>query len=121
MSDRKPSKELLETVAKHIRARRKLLGMTQDELAERVGLSTNYIAKLEIAMNAPSLPALCRLADALQVDVGALVTRAREFSHSDSAEAVGRMLELLTEQEEKFVVAQVECTVDLIVSMREEQ
>lgn len=120
MMKRKRSKDLLAAVAKNISTRRRALGITQEELAERAGLSTNYIARLEIAMNAPSLPALSRLAEALQVDVGALVTLGRTFTHTDRVEAVAEEFERLNEREEELLVAQIRCIVDLIVSLREE-
>lgn len=120
MMKRKRSKDLLAAVAKNISTRRRALGITQEELAERAGLSTNYIARLEVAMNAPSLPALSRLADALQVDVGALVTTGRTFTHTDRVEAVAKEFERLNEREEELLVAQIRCIVDLIVSLREE-
>ena len=71
-------------------------------------------------MNAPSLPALSRLAEALQVDVGALVTMGRTFTHTDRVEAVAKEFERLNEREEELFVAQIRCMVDLIVSLREE-
>lgn len=115
------SKGLLAAVARHISTRRKALGLTQEKLAERAGVSTNYISKLEIGMNAPSLRALSRLAEALQVDVGALVTLGRTFSHTDRVEAVAEMMGRLNEREEELLVGQIRCMVDLIVSLRESE
>lgn len=117
---RQRSKELLAAVAKNISTRRRALGITQEELAERAGLSTNYVARLEIAMNAPSLPALSRLAEALQADVGDLVTMGRTFTHTDRVDAVAKEFERLNEREEELLVGQIRCIVDLIVSLREE-
>ncbi|MEN6520051.1 MAG: helix-turn-helix transcriptional regulator [Armatimonadota bacterium] len=111
---------LLASVARNISNRRKALDITQEELADRAGLSTNYVARLEVAMNAPSLPALSRLAEALQVDVGALVTMGRTFTHTDRVEAVAREFERLTEKEEELLTEQIRCMVDLIVSLRED-
>lgn len=118
MSRHERSKELLTAVAKHISTRRRELGLTQEELAEHAGLSTNYVAKLEVAMNAPSLPTLALLADALQVDIGALVTLGRTFSHSDRVEKVAQMMESLDEQEEEVFVGHVERVADLIKGLR---
>jgi len=117
---RQRSEELVSAIAKNIGNRRRFLGITQEELAERAGLSTNYVARLEIGMNAPSLPALSRLAEALQVDLGALVTLGHTFSHSDRVEAVGKLMESLSEEEERLLVGQIGCMVDLILSLRKE-
>ncbi len=87
---------------KHIGARRRALGITQEERAERAGLSANYVAKLEIAMNAPSLPALSRLAEALQVDAVLLSPPGERFTeHTDRVETVAREFERLNEREEE--------------------
>jgi HTH-type transcriptional regulator, competence development regulator len=49
---------------------RKARGLTQRELAERVGLDFSYVSKIENDRleHTPSVRALVRLADALQVD-----------------------------------------------------
>lgn len=118
---RRRSEDLLTTIAEHIRTRRKTLGLTQEELAERAGLSTNYVAKLEIGMNAPSLQSLSRLAEALQIDLGALVTLGRTFSHTDRVEAVAQMMESLDEQEEEVLIGHIRSMVELMKSMRDRQ
>ena len=117
---RQRSDELLIAVARNISARRKAAGLTQEELAEHAGLSPNYVARLEIGMNAPSLQALSRLAEALHVDVGALVTMGRTFSHDDRVQAVAKELERLNEDEEELLVKQLRCMVDLIISLRKD-
>jgi transcriptional regulator with XRE-family HTH domain len=48
---------------------RRLRGLTQAELAERVGCHCVYLAKLERGVKSPSVGLACRLADALGVDV----------------------------------------------------
>ena len=119
MGKRRRSEELLPTIAKHIRARRKVLGLTQEELAERAGLSANYVARLEIAMNAPSLPALSRLAEALQVDLSALVKLGRTPSREEHAEALSGIMKPLDEREKGLLVRQIRHIVDLIVALRD--
>ena len=52
---------------------RKARGLTQGQLATKVGLSLGYIARLEIGMHDPPLSTLAKLAKALKVPVGELV------------------------------------------------
>ena len=52
---------------------RKARGLTQGELAAKVGLSLGYIARLEIGMHDPPLSTLAKLARALRVTVAELV------------------------------------------------
>ncbi len=52
---------------------REARGWTQEQLAEKVGFSRAYIARLEIGRHDPTLSTLERLAKALKVKVGKLV------------------------------------------------
>ena len=58
---------LLNALAAEIKARRGSLEISQDELAYRSGLSRTFLGKIEIAQNQPSLTALYKLAEGLQV------------------------------------------------------
>ena len=58
---------LLKAFAAEVKARRGSLQISQDELAFRSGLSRTFLGKIEIAKNQPSLTALFKLADGLQV------------------------------------------------------
>lgn len=51
-----------------MRRYRKLRGLTQERLAEKVSTSTNYIGLIENGRKFPSLPVLERIAAALEVD-----------------------------------------------------
>ena len=59
-------------LGKQIQKIRKARGLTQDELAEKVRLSTKYVQFIENATRIPSLKALYRIARALDCRVGEL-------------------------------------------------
>lgn len=59
-------------LGKNIKARRKSLGLTQQELAEKLDMSLNFVGKIEVAFSKPSLDTLIRLADALETSVSEL-------------------------------------------------
>ena len=46
--------------------------MSQEALAEKANLHTNYISLVERGLSAPALDTICALADALEVTVSAL-------------------------------------------------
>jgi transcriptional regulator with XRE-family HTH domain len=69
-----------EILAQNLKKHRKRLGITQPELAESAGLSTNYIGMIEVARNFPTAEVLERLAAALDIKSNEL------FSISDSTE-----------------------------------
>ena len=59
-------------LAKAIRKHRKLLGFTQQELADKVGVSQRYIQYLESAKGIPSLKTLHKLVKTLKIPSGEL-------------------------------------------------
>ena len=61
----------LASKLKHIRQERKL---TQEQLAERAGLTREYIARLETGRYDPTLSTIEKLAKALRVKVNDLVS-----------------------------------------------
>ena len=59
-------------IARRIKAARKQTGLTQAELAERIDISTNAVAKLENDLMAPSLQTLVNIANVLHMDLNDL-------------------------------------------------
>ncbi len=60
--------ELKDVLATNLRLQRQKRGMTQEELADRTGLSSRYIGSIERARVSASVSILGRLAEALGVD-----------------------------------------------------
>ena len=52
-----------------VRGQRKRLLLTQDELAEKAGLSVQHVGDIERGQANPTLACLCRLAEVMGVDV----------------------------------------------------
>ena len=61
------------TLGQRIRMRRETLKLTQQELAEALGLTPQHISAIEQEKRSPSLPALAKLATELGVTVDYLV------------------------------------------------
>ena len=57
-----------EILAQNLKESRKKLGITQPELAERAGMSTQYLAMIEIARKFPTADILERLSVALGIN-----------------------------------------------------
>jgi transcriptional regulator with XRE-family HTH domain len=64
--------QLGRTIAVHRRGR----GLTQEQLAEAVGVSTEWVSQLERGVGLPSLDGLLRLAEALGTDAPAMLAAA---------------------------------------------
>jgi transcriptional regulator with XRE-family HTH domain len=119
---RKPkSTQLLDNLAKHMRDRRRALGITQEQLAEKSGLSTNYIARLEIADKTPSFATLILLSEALEVEVSELLAGDKERPWISDAEEIARIMESLTERDSQFVLNQVQAIVSYLKSLRKDK
>jgi len=59
---------LKKLLAFNMKEQRRVLGISQAALAERVNTSTHYIAMIELERKTPSLYMLERIAKALQID-----------------------------------------------------
>jgi transcriptional regulator with XRE-family HTH domain len=65
---------LRTVLAQNMKVQRQILGISQAQLAERVGTSANYIAQIETEMRFPTPEMLERIAVALEIDPPALFT-----------------------------------------------
>jgi len=61
-------RSLKKLLAFNMKEQRRILGISQATLAERVNTSTHYIAMIELERKTPSLYMLERIAKALQID-----------------------------------------------------
>jgi XRE family transcriptional regulator, regulator of sulfur utilization len=71
--DRRPEAEKFGAIVRTLREER---GLTQDQLAERAGVSTTYIGFIERGDNVPTLTIILQIASALKVRSSELL---REF------------------------------------------
>ena len=61
--------KIQETFAQNLRENRRKCGFTQVQLAEKVEISANYLAMVELARYIPRVEIIERLANALNVEV----------------------------------------------------
>lgn len=85
------TKELLGARIKELR---KGKGLSQDTLAEQVGIDTKYLSRLEVGRSYPSLDTLERVADALGVELKDFF----EFAHADDPKELKGTLTTLTKR-----------------------
>ncbi len=65
---------MYNTLARNIRQQRQAAGLSQEVLAELSGLSQTWISRLEHGDANPTMETLTSLAQALEIDVAALLT-----------------------------------------------
>lgn len=85
------TKQLLGTRIKELR---KAKGLSQDALAERVGIDSKHLSRLEVGGSFPSLDTLERLAQVLEVELKEFF----EFAHLDEPKALKQTLTQLVRQ-----------------------
>ena len=56
----------------NIKKKREILGLTQQELADKTEISLNHIGKIEVAFSKPSLEAIIKIATTLNITVSEL-------------------------------------------------
>jgi transcriptional regulator with XRE-family HTH domain len=73
-----------EIFAENMKKNRRKCGLTQENLAEKAGVSTHYISMIELARNFPKSEVIERLANALNIEVHVLFLAPR--THEDELE-----------------------------------
>jgi transcriptional regulator with XRE-family HTH domain len=73
MFPRQPGTTRANHIITRLIQRRRALGLTLERLAERAGMTPNYIGTIENGKRDPSLSTLLRLADALEIPLSDLV------------------------------------------------
>ena len=61
--------EIYKLLGQRIKYLREKNGLTQEKLAEKTGLSLDYIGKIEVSMNKPGFKALIKISKALNVKI----------------------------------------------------
>jgi transcriptional regulator with XRE-family HTH domain len=94
-----------QLLGRRIRAARLAAGLSQELLAERVGLTSQHISHTEVASTKISLPALVKIANALHTSVDKLLS---DSVHDSKAYILGDFQLLLNDcdGDEAYVIFQ---------------
>lgn len=76
-------------ISMNIKYFRKLKGLTQEKLAEKVEVSSVYISYLERGLKVPSLDLLAKIADVLEVDPSLLLIQDNDPTNLEIKKLVG--------------------------------
>ena len=60
--------EFYEKLGKRIKFLREKAGLTQEKLAEKSGISLDYLGKIEVCINKPGIKTILKVANALKVE-----------------------------------------------------
>jgi len=89
---------LREIFAKNLRETRRKCGFSQEKLAEKAGISTQYLAMMEIARKFPTAKVLERLAAAMNIKVYELFL----IDHSPREELELPRQDIISEMKQTF-------------------
>lgn len=90
-------------IGQRIRKIRKAHGLSQEELAEKVGISTTHMSHIETGNTKLSLPVLVALATALDVRTDEMLSDGEFASRGTAVEEIIHILDTCTTQEIKVM------------------
>ena len=90
-------------IGSKVRAFRKARGMSQEQLAEKIWISTTHMSHIETGATKLSLPVLVDIANTLEVGVDDLLSTQIVGKKQKTADVVQAILEECTPQQRKVI------------------
>lgn len=97
-------------IGQQIRKIRKAYGLSQEELAEKVNISTTHMSHIETGNTKLSLPVLVDIAAALEVRTDDLLNHNPTTTTSSALDEIATVLERCTAKESKVIADVVRAT-----------
>ena len=92
-------------IAKRVKEARKFAGLTQEQLAEKIDISANAVAKLENNLMTASLQTLVNLSNVLGIDINYLLCEEYTAPQETSRDAfLDSLIHGLSQREKEFVI-----------------
>lgn len=91
-------------IAARVKAARRSAGMTQAELAEKIGISTNAVAKLENSLMTASLQTLINISNVLNIDINYLLSDGGAETDTELDVLLAGMIKELSPEDKGFIV-----------------
>ena len=100
---------IYRTIGKRIRQERRRLKLTQEELAERADITANFLGHIERGTKRPTLNTLMKIADVLQIPMGALFAAETTYGLPPEDLFIKRFMSLVRDKkrEEKELILRV--------------
>ena len=95
-------------IGKRVKQCRERLGLSQEEFAEKTGLTANYISTVERGMSFPRCEKLIILLNGLEVSADAIFCDVLDHSTSYKASELSEKLDSLPPQAQKRILQMVE-------------
>lgn len=95
-------------IGKRMKQRREQLGMTQEDLADKIGVSTNYISTVERGESFPRCQRLVDILNALETSADAIFCDVIEHSGEYTKSRLSSELDTLPSDEQKRILEMLE-------------
>lgn len=100
------------SIGKNIRRYRKQRGLTLEALAEKVGLSTNYVGALERGEKALALKTLISIVDALDITSDMVLCDVTKNGYKAKTSILNEKIEALSPSEREKILQMVDIMLD---------
>lgn len=90
-------------IGQRIRKIRKARGLSQEELSEKIGISTTHMSHIETGNTKLSLPVFVDLASALEIRTDELLSDGAPGLRSESTEEILRLLDSCSTQQVRII------------------
>lgn len=94
-------------IGQRIRKIRKARRLSQEQLAEQIGISVTHMSHIETANTKLSLPVLVAIASALDVQIDTLVYERPQESVTTAMKDIGEVLDSCTAKEARLIADMV--------------
>ena len=98
-------------IGKRFKQRREELGLTQDALSEKLGLTTNYISTIERGASFPRCEKLILLLNGLETSADAIFCDVLTYSTKAKASILSEQISSLPNEEQQRILDMVELMV----------
>lgn len=95
-------------IGKRIKEQREALGLTQEQFAEKIGVTTNYISTVERGASFPRCEKLILLLNGLETSADAIFCDVLDHSSEYRASYLAAQLEKLSDDDRKRILEMVE-------------
>lgn len=102
----------MEGIGKRIQASRTAAGIKQEELAEMVEISTNYLSAIEREVKIPKLDTLIRIINALQISADEILQDVVDRSLETKCTQLEEMMQGLPRKERERIIRVVEVLIE---------
>jgi len=98
-------------IGKRIQRARTTAGQTQEVLAERVRISTNYLSKVENGKEKPNLEMLAKISSAVDIPLTSLLADVVEGADTYLRGEMGALLKSCSVEQAKLIYEIAQCVV----------